>query len=370
MQDGTLVNASAGTNGLIDHPRVKGFINHQYGWGELYGVNPDGPPELEVDLSHLGIVGLASMPADLIQLESVRYSAVSFAYLPLDAALIGMDPVRLPSDGRVPIFRRGGVAVVGHTGSLSATVSNGQTLNTARVRLSRVRVVGADGNPIHNGYLTNLEAGTVTFADVTGYAQPITLEHRIEDMAVVSEVNINGELTFTRPLTHDYPLGSYVSSAIMGPEIGSNLFARVSRVFDQATWGGVWSDDLVGNAATATFNHAQYPITTSNAGAVSERYVFRFLTTTTFEVIGENLGVVGGGNTAEDYVLLDPVTLQPRLSVPALGWGLGWAQGNVLRVNTVDAILRVWALMTVLQGPATVASDAWQLLARGSVDTP
>lgn len=369
MQDGTLVSASAGADGLIDHPRIKGFINHQYGWGELYGVNPDGAPELEVDLSHLGIAGLSTIPADLMMLESLRYSAVSLSYIPLDAALIGIDPVRLPSDGRVPIYRRGGVAVVGHTGSITATVASGQTINCARVRLSHVQVLGADGQAINTGYQADLEAGLVTFSDVTGYVQPVTIQHRIEDMAVVSEVNIDGQLSLTRPLTHAYPVGSYVSSAIMGSEIGSNLSARVSLVFDQASWSGTWADALVGNAATGTFNHAQYPCTTTNAGAVSERYVVRFLNSTTFEVIGENLGVVGGGNTAEDYVLLDPVTGQTRLRIPALGWGLGWAAGNVLRINTIDAMLRAWALMTVLQGPATVTDDSWYLLARGSVDT-
>jgi len=37
---------------------------------------------------------------------------------------------------------------------------------------------------------------------VSGYSQPVTIEHRIEDMAVVRDVQINGEISFTRPLTH------------------------------------------------------------------------------------------------------------------------------------------------------------------------
>ena len=78
----------------------------------------------------------------MVAASSLRYSAVAYSYLPLDAALLGIDPVRLPSDGRVPIFRPGGFAVVGHTGRITASVSNGQTIDCARVRLSRVRVVG------------------------------------------------------------------------------------------------------------------------------------------------------------------------------------------------------------------------------------
>ena len=82
----------------------------------------------------------------------------------------------------------------------------------------------------------------------------MTIEHRIEDMAVVRDVQINGEVSFTRALTHEYPLaspgdpssGSFVSSAL----VAGDLFARVSLVFDQATWNGAWTDSLVGGTAS------------------------------------------------------------------------------------------------------------------------
>ncbi|MEJ3702634.1 hypothetical protein, partial [Pseudomonas aeruginosa] len=45
----------------------------------------------------------------------LRYNAVVFTSLPLDATLLGLDPVRLPADGRVPVFREGDVMVVTHT---------------------------------------------------------------------------------------------------------------------------------------------------------------------------------------------------------------------------------------------------------------
>ena len=50
-----------------------------------------------------------------------------------------------------------------------------------------MRVLGQDGAVIHTGYTADLEAGTVAFNDVTGYSQPVTIEHRIEDMAVALE---------------------------------------------------------------------------------------------------------------------------------------------------------------------------------------
>lgn len=298
--------------------------------------------------------------------DTLRYNATAYTYLPLDADILGLDPVRLPQDGRVPIFRSGEFAVVGHTASLTATVSNAQTIDCARVRLSRVRVIGADGLVINSGYTTDLEAGTVTFTNVAGYSQPVTIEHRIEDMAMVREVQITGQLTFTRPLTHAYPLGSYVSSAL----VAGDRFARTSVVFDQATWNGTWSDSAVGSPATASFNAVANPIVVTNRGALTERWAVQFTNSTSFNVIGENVGVIASGNTSADCAPLNPNTGAPYFSIPALGWGLGWSTGNLLRFNTIGAEFPVWVVRTVQQGPETVPDDSFTILIRGDVDTP
>ena len=365
MQDGTAFNVTAGTDGKINGTRVKGRVDYQYGLVELYFVNPAGDAALNVDLSFLQIAGLSTIPADLVMLNSVRYNAVAYSYLPLDADLLGIDPVRLPSDGRVPIFRAGGFAVVGHTGKITATVSNGQVINAGRVRLSRVRVVGFDGNVINTGYTADLEAGTVTFTNVTGYSQPVTIEHRIEDMAVVREAQISGEITFTRALTHDYPLGSFVSSAL----VAGDLKSRVSVLFDQGTWNGTtWLDAVSGTAATGTFNDVLAPIVVTNKGAVTERWALVFTNPNGFNIVGEHVGVIGTGTINEDLAPLNPATSQPYFTIPALGWGIGWATGNILRFNTVGAMTPVWVVRTVQQGPNTGVEHSFTLLSRGDVD--
>ena len=365
MQDGTTFNVTAGIDGRINGTRVKGRIDSQFGFVELYFVNPNGDAALNVDLGFLGIAGLGNIPADLVMINSLRYNAVAFSFLPLDASLLGIDPVRLPSDGRVPIFRPGGFAVVGHTGEITATVSNGQTINCGRVRLSRVRVVGANGTVIHTGFTANLEAGTVTFNNVTGYSQPVTVQHRIEDMGVVRDAQISGEVTFTRPLTHHYPVGSFLSSAL----VAGDLFARVPLIFDQASWAGTFSD-TPGTPATATFNSTAYPITVTNRGALTERWAVQFTSNTAFNVIGENVGVIATGNVNANTAPINPNTGTPYFTIPALGWGSGWATGNVLRFNTIGAMFPVWVVRTVQQGPETVTNDRFTLLVRGDVDTP
>ena len=144
------------------------------------------------------------------------------------------------------------------------------------MRLSRVRVVGHNGVVIHTGYVTDLEAGTVTFTDVTGYSQPVTIEHRIEDMAVVrdadqrrDQLHAPADARLSAGQSRRSGLWQFVSSAL----VAGDLFARVNLVFDQSTWNGSWSDELIGSAATATFNHTQYPITVTNRGALTERWV-------------------------------------------------------------------------------------------------
>lgn len=323
---------------------------------------------LVIDITDLNIAGIDYIESIPVQSDTLRYSATGYSYLPLDPDILGLNPVRLPADGRVPIFRPGSFAVVGHTGTIGPiTVSNGQTVNCARVRLSRVRVIGNDGVVINSGYTADLDAGTVTFTNVTGYSQPVTVEHRIEDMALVSDVQINGQISFTRPLTHAFPVpGSYVSSAF----VAGDVHARTSIVFDQVSWTNVWSDAPIGSSVTASFNDAANPIVVTNAGAVTERWYCVFTNTTSFNVVGEHVGVIATGNTGSDCSPTNPATGQPFFTIPAAGWGLGWSVGNVMRFNTIGAAVPVWVARTILQGPETVPNDSFTLLIRGDVDRP
>jgi hypothetical protein len=355
---------SANVTGKVDYET--GIVSLAFGKWELAAGNETKP---WYDVSK--IVGGHIFVASAVMADSIRYAAVAYSYLPLDANILGIDPVRLPSDGRVPIFRPGGFAVVGNTQSITATVTNGQTINCARVRLSRVRVVGFDGNVINAGYSVDLEAGLVTFTAVAGYSQPVRIEHRVEDMAVVSDVQISGELTFTRPLTHEYPITSPPSSFVSSALIAGDLKARVSVLFDQATWNGTtWLDGISGTAATGTFNDVLAPIVVTNKGAVSERWALVFTNTTSFNVIGEHVGVIAIGSTNTDLSPNNPATNTPYFKVPALGWGIGWAAGNMLRFNTVGAMTPVWVVRTIQQGPNTGIQHSFTLLSRGDVDRP
>lgn len=369
MLDGSTFNVIADADGFISTGRVKGKVNYNTGVAILAFTTPTpAVGAMPVDLGFLGVPGLTTAYLDYVKIESLRYNAVAYSYLPLNADLLGIDPVRLPSDGRVPIFRAGGVAVVGHTAvTPPESVANGDTINVGRTRLSRVLVRDADDHIRTTGWSVDLEAGIVTFADVTGYVQPVRVEHRVEDMALIRDAQIDGSIAFTRPLTHEYPVGSRVSSALM---LG-DMKARVPLLFDQASWDGVtFSDSLIGNAATGTYDAGSYPIEVKNSGATTMRWVLRFITATAFQVIGEFLGVIGTGTITADCAPINPATGKPYFIIRKEGWGSGWGAGNILRPNTVGAIAPIWVLRTVKQGPNANEDYTFSLLVRGDKDNP
>ena len=358
--------------GRFEGPHTSGYIDYQTGVGEiLFGDHVLAASLTDAQKGEWWYSG-ADIQADgtiwrpwSIIPETLRYNGVSYSYLPLDADVLGLNPVRLPADGRVPIYRAGGMAVVGHTGSVGpVTVSTGQTIDCARPRLSRIRVLGNDGNVINAGYTTDLDAGTVTFSDVTGYSQPLTIQHRIEDLVKLSDVQIDGTLATVQPLTHDFPAGSSVSSAL----VMGDLYARVSKTFDQKTWGNTWSDALIGDTSSASFNSIDYPVAVTNLGAVTERWALVFTSTSTYNVIGEHLGQIATGNINEVCAPNNPAASAPYFSIDPLGWGTGWAAGNVLRLNTVGTPYPVDVIRTVQIGASTVADDSCTMLIRGDID--
>jgi len=269
----------------------------------------------------------------------------------------------------VPIFRKGELVVIHNTKRMpAAVVANGQTLDTGRVRLSRVRIVDANGQTIETGYTRNLDAGTVTFSDVSSYAQPVVVEHRIEDLLTVSDVGIDGRLAFAGRVTHDYTAGdTCVSSALpMG-----DVKARVSLLFDQQTWSGVWSDSLIGNAADPTFNDIDYPITVTNKGAVTERWRIQINAGgTSYNLIGEHVGqIVTGQSMTADCSPFGPSGV-PYMTIRAAGFGSGWAAGQLIRFNTVGATFPFVPIRTVQMGAETVLDDSFEISVLIGVDRP
>ncbi len=306
-----------------------------------------------------------------IRATELSYNAVFLQYLPLDANLLGLNTARLPLDGRVPIFRAGQLAVVHNT--LTTTLPNPLSKNTTyplgRGRISSVRIKTVSGAVVPQSlYTVNFVLGEVLVpigSNITTYPQPWTVEHRIEDLLVVSEADISGRLKFTRSITHNFPANtSFVSTALTF----GDLFGRVADVFDQQTWTGAWSDARIGADTLATYNTIDHPLTTTNRGAVTERWALIFTSNTAFRVVGENYGQVGVGDINTLCQPYNTAALAPFFSISPAGWGGGWAAGNVLRLNTFACGAAFGVVRTVLQGSDTLASDQFTLAFRTDVN--
>ena len=378
---GHVLTLTPDLEGYFNTAQSRGRIDYQAGLTEIqFGAFVEAAAltdaeraEWWFDAADVGAVQAGKIWQPLpVDPTTLRFNSVTYVFLPLDADIIGMDPVRLPSDGRVPVYRNGYYVVVGHTAVLpAATMGAGQSIDCARTRLSRVWIVGADGQKIQTGWSVDLDAGLLSIADVAGWAQPVRVHHRIEEMARVADVQLNGTLTLTKSLSHDFPAGSVVSSALYAGSIRS----RVSHLFDQATIDAVsWSDALVGNQAPAQYNDTAFPIEVTNAGALSERWLLKFTNTTTVEVIGEHVGNLGTFPIASDIVPVNPNTRTdthsgvPYFTVKAGGWGAGWAVGNGLRINTVGAMQPFACIRTVQPSEAAGTDYTFGLTVRGDVD--
>lgn len=372
---GNLISGSADTSGEIIGDHLQGAIDFETGVVELsFGdrvsdssLTPEEKLEPWYDPENVDPEGYIWRPREIFP-NTCRYNTVVYVYLPLDASILGLDPVRLPMDGRVPIFRTGDVIVLHNTRTETiASPYNGLVVDCGRVRLSYAKLYDGDGNPVNTDlYTTDLDAGTVTLGAISGLTTPFTLEHRIEDMALVSDLQINGTLTLTRSMSHDYPTeGSYVSSAVV---IG-DLFARVSTLFSQTTWTNVWSDNLIGSSPLAQYNDAVYPLELTNKGCIQERWICLFTSSSEFRCVGEYTGQIATGSINVDFAPVNPETSAPYFTIRSAGWGSGWATGNVLRFNTIAANYPIWVARTVLQGDATAHEDRFRLQVRGDADT-
>ena len=76
------------------------------------------------------------------------------------------------------------------------------------------------------------------------------------------------------------------------------------------------------------------------------------------------------GSINSDLAPINPATGAAYFTLHAIGWGIGWAAGNILRINTIGAMFPIWVVRTVQQGPESVPDDNFSLLIRGDVDTP
>lgn len=352
----------------------------------------------------------------IVRASTIIMNAVVTSYLPLDPELLGLDPVRLPLDGKVPIFRDGYVVAIHHTDTYTipdVPVLKNHSYSLPRGDVDLIEVYDTpDDPPVGQTYSSDAPAyvpeinaggtpnytydktlGRITFTNdfvTTPYKQPFRVLHRIEDMALASDVQITGHISITSPLTHNYqgiqsnPTNPTLVSSVLP---SGDLQSRAYNEFVQASWTSVWSNYVIGNPPLANYNFVDFPITVTNKPSIKERWLILFKTTTTVRVVGEKFGVL-----ADDIDITNPTppTWQAGNSgiyivngvrclviasrqfvgeyywkMPMAGFGAGWASGNCIRFNQDAANFPLWFVRTTLQAPPTEPVDNYIIQIRG-----
>ena len=307
--------------------------------------------------------------------DSIRYNAVSYAYLPLDTTAIGIDAVRLPADGRVPIFRRGDMIVIGHrlSDDLGSAHSAGKTVQLSRGDLDSICLRDAKNQAIEaKWYDYDLQAGTITWAtplDLSAYTLPITAHHAREEENRIMVADIDGTLQLQFPTARDYPAeDTYISSAL----IGGDLEVRHSPPWSQKLFDNVWSDDPRGDAITAKLNLKDYPLVLTDDGATTDRWAIVWRDGTQFDLYSEALGFVGRFDATSDLAPINAATGKPYFTLKKGAFGVQngaspWAAGNCVRLNTWGTHLGVWILRAVQpSAQKQTETDGFTICLRGN----
>ena len=118
-----------------------------------------------------------------VDASSVRYNAIAYTYIPLDSEILGLSATRLPIDGRVPIFRMGGIGVISASKSFELPDNTaGKTYALADQRISWLELEDSAGTKVpYNMYVVDYDYGKFTlngdFA-LNALAPPLTAKYR------------------------------------------------------------------------------------------------------------------------------------------------------------------------------------------------
>lgn len=358
-----VITATSDINGVFNSGVIHGSIDAQTGIARIaFTTDP-------LDLTGTSDVQVIS--------SLIRYNAVVQTSLPMSAKLLGLDPVRLPADGRVPIYRDGDVLVIHHTGKTPATTTPGATVVLDRQEQAEIYVVDSEEKRLDPAqYTVDREAGTLTWAnpvliqDEAGepLTPPLTICDRVEHMTVCTEAQITGAVSINSPVPWDLPpTETFVSSALTW----GDMQARLYRWFTQKTWStGApnWTDNPIGDQTTAQYNSLNYPPVVTNMGSIAGKWALVFTGSTAFQVVEEKLGVIATGSVSSDAAPINPATGTPYFTIRKEGWGTGWASGNAVRFNTDACLGPAWVVRTVLAGKGSVKDDNFRLQVRGDAD--
>ncbi|MFB2661984.1 hypothetical protein [Shewanella mangrovisoli] len=327
VSDRALISASADAQGVVTGAGVEGTITN-------------------------GIVELTFSAA--VDLITLRYDISDQVRQLPPAEIYGLNPLRIPNDGIVDMFRQWGTIALSHS-QVQQVTGNIGTVYNIRENATFSDITDANGASLwtseNTHYTVNKAAGTVTInSDFAGFAAPFVLTDVISELALVSSFT-SSSIVLAKPLSREYPIGATVASV----QILGDLQARVGQVRDMTAWANNW--DVDGDPATGNYNSVDFPIEVKNNTAVNEDWAFIMTSPTAFRCVGRRLGQIGSGDILNDFAPINPVTNSPYFILRKGGWGGGWQTGEVLRFPTFAASKPIMLLRNVQVGHSQITTD-------------
>lgn len=374
--DNALISATADSDGNWTTSDMTGHIDYETGFytvsfGQLVlDSSLSGPDKAEPWYNSGNVDGTGHIwrPNEALP-GSITYSCVVETILPLNAGVLGLDPVRLPSDGRVPIISGGSTLVFRNplTYTFTGTKVAGDTITLPRGGLESVVLYDSDGVQVDISlYTADLTVGSVTIAnpaDLSPYTQPFVATHTQGELVLCTDAEITGQISFSPALTNAYPhTSSYVSSALIADNSG-NLQADYDTKFQQTTWNfapaTLWEDIVQGSSPTAVYDDVDFPIQVLDRDTITQRVALIFTSSTGGNIAFEELGVIGTFTTSADVAPNNPATSNPFFVMDHRGFGTGWASGNAIRFNLRGAGFPVWFARSVQVGAGASLDDSF-----------
>jgi hypothetical protein len=299
-----------------------------------------------------------------VDLTTLRYDISETVTLSPPPELYGLNPLRIKNNGVVDHFTPWKNISVQHT--QTQLVSNPAAAQTYNVRPNArfVDITDAMSKSLwtldNQHYSVDKATGVVTInSDFSGFTAPFLLTDSIGETVLVTDVKPNA-LVLASALTQTYPVGSTVSSV---QNLG-DLQARVGIVRDMTAWANNWDQD--GDGATGNLNVVDFPIEVVNNNATNEEWVLIFTTPTAFRCIGKRLGQIATGDTLNDFMPINPLTLAPYFIIRAGAFGGGWQAGEAIRFATYASSKPVMLLRSVQAGHSEINEDRPVLAFRGN----
>lgn len=368
-EDGVRLEATANENGEFIAQSMRGKVDNRTGvtslefgqWVPVIGnENEDWFDVRNID-------GANVWQPYLVMIETIKYNVVSTTFSPVDPEVLGISLVRLPIDGRVPIYKNGDLVVLHETHEQIMPIDApiGHVMRFGVELVADLWVEDADEKRVD---CTKFEFNKITGEikiinnDFSGYKMPLKGFALIEEENSITDVQITGLVSLRKPIKHRFTNKALLSGLMY---IG-DMQARYTALFEQSTWQTNQWADLPNGQPNWRFNDTEYPLKLTNADTVQERWALLFNSPTSFNIYGENLGLVGIGSINSDCAPINPNTGAPYFVLAYEGWGNGGqASGNVLRFNTIAATQPFWLTRSVIPSDDTGRGDSFAFRFRG-----